>query len=235
MTGRGSSLIVKSGIEVAGSIVTVDGKERGGAGGLGSPKLLADKERLAGGGDAVSLKVDVDDGVSGGGPSAGNGHTEGDRVDSLGAGEVLDVTGRISLGIGGSGGDRDGGRVGGPNADSGVDSLDSDGVSGRRVESVDVEALLGRGVGGGDSRDDSGHVNAVEVEGVGGRIAPQQADGDDVSDAGSASVDQASGGRWLRIGRGGSSGSGDGVGPRVGVGARFGPSAARGPGVGERP
>jgi len=233
VTGGGSSLIVKSGIEVAGGVVTVDGELDGGAGGLGAPELLADEERLTGGGDAVGLEVDVDDSVSSSGPRASDGNASGEGIDSLDAGEALDVTGGISLGIGGGGGKGDDGRVGGPNADSGVDSGNPGVVGGGRLEGGDVDSRNGRGVdGGGRSSDGRLHINAVEVEDIVCGVAPKKAGGDDLVGAG---VGEAGHRRRLRISRGGSSSSGDGARPRVGDGSRSGPGAARGPGVGVGP
>jgi len=225
VTSGGSSLIVKSGIEVAGGVVTVDGEKDRGLSSLGSPELLADKEGLAGGGNAVSLEVDVDDGVGGGGPRASDGNASGGGVDSLGAGESLDVAGGVSLGILGGGGVGQGGRVGGIHSVGKVSSGNSDAVDGVWQEVDDFQALVVGSVDGGGGS--GGDIDAVVVEGSDG-IGPFQANGDDVLAAG---VDEVDGGEGLREGSRCGSGSGDGVGPRVGVGARSSPGAARGPGV----
>jgi len=68
VTSGGTSLVVKSGIDIATGVVTVDGKEDRESLGVGSPKLLADKEGFAEGrsrgGNTMAFQVDVNDGVS---------------------------------------------------------------------------------------------------------------------------------------------------------------------------
>jgi len=205
VTGGGSTSIVKSGIEVAGGVVTVDGENDGEGIGLASPKLLADEEGLTGGGDAVGLEVDVDNIVSGGVPAASDGNASGVGVGSLDTGEVGNVPGGVGLGILGGGGVGDDGRVGGPNSVSEVNSGNPDGVGGGGEEGDDFGLAVGGGVDvGGGSGDGRLDVDAVVVEGEVGRIFPIKANGDDVL---AANANKTGGGGGLRIGGGGGSGS----------------------------
>jgi len=112
MSGGGSSCVVKSRIKVARGTVAVDGEEDRGGGSLGSVESLSDQQWLSGGGDAVSLEVNVADSVKGSGPRAGNINSSGGGVDSLSAGEVLDVSGWVFLGVSWIGDELNSGRVG---------------------------------------------------------------------------------------------------------------------------
>jgi len=68
MSGGGSSGVVKSRIKVASGAVSVNGEEDRGEGSLGAVESLSDQQWLSGGGDAVSLEVNVADCVKGSGP-----------------------------------------------------------------------------------------------------------------------------------------------------------------------
>jgi len=147
VTGGGASLVVKSGVDVAISLVTVDGKQNREGSGFSSPQFLADEEGFteggSGGGNTVAFQVDVDNGVLCSSPCAGNSHTFGGGVDRLSAGKALDISRAIFFGIGSGGGVAENGRVSRPNSNSGINSLHPEIVGGGRKKSSNV------GAGGG--------------------------------------------------------------------------------------
>jgi len=147
VTGGGASLVVKSGVDVAISLVTVDGKQNREGSGFSSPQFLADEEGFTegrgGSGNAVAFQVDVENGILGSSPCAGNSHTFGFGVDRLSAGKALDISGAIFFGISSGGGVAENGRVSRPNSNSGIDTLNPEIVGGGREKSYNVR------VGGG--------------------------------------------------------------------------------------
>jgi len=108
VTSGGTSLVVKSGIDVAISVVTIDGEQDRGGLSFGSPQLLADEEGFTERGidssNTVAFKVDVDNGILSSSPGAGNSHTAGGRVDRLSTSKALDISGVIVFRIGSGGG-----------------------------------------------------------------------------------------------------------------------------------
>jgi len=79
VTSGGTSLVVKSGVDIAIGVITVDSELNRGGLGVVSPKLLADEEGFAeggnGSGNTVTFQVDVNNGILCGSPGAGNSHT----------------------------------------------------------------------------------------------------------------------------------------------------------------
>jgi len=99
VTGGGASLVVKSGIDVAISVVTIDGEHDRGGLGFNSPQFLADEEGFTEGGswssNTVAFQVDMYNSVQCSSPCAGNRHTAGGVVDRLSACKVLDISAAI--------------------------------------------------------------------------------------------------------------------------------------------
>jgi len=203
VTSGGTSLVVKSGIDIAIGVVTVDCKEDRSCLGVDSPKLLADKEGFAEwdscGGNAMAFQVDVNDGVRRGGPGAINRISSGHGICHCEASKALNIESRIVFGIGGRGGDGNCGRVSRPHSNSGIHSLHEDGVGCEGRKSSDIEVRRGRG----EHLDCSSGgliVDSVEVEGEQGGVRPL---GTNINDVVEASVGQSDGGGGLRIGHGG--------------------------------
>jgi len=137
-TGSGSSSIVESGSHVASGIVTVNGEEELGGGGVSSKKSLSDEEVLSGGRNALALDVDSGHGFGGSGPLACQSDSTGVGVGGLKAVEAGDVEGWVVFGIGVGGDELHGGRVGGPDSIGEVGSLDPHVVDGGGAETGDL-------------------------------------------------------------------------------------------------
>jgi hypothetical protein len=183
MSGSGSSGIVKSSSNNAGSNVSVDGEESISGGGFSSEESLSNEDWLSDSGSALAFEVNLTNNVEGSGPCASDGHSACFRVDCLGASEVGDISCGILLGVSRIGLHDDSGGVEGEGANLSVDSLNPD-----VIESVGVQVGdFGRLLVDDNSVDNSGGllgvVESVDVVVKSSRVIPSGADGDDVSQA----------------------------------------------------